>query len=153
LAVHHLEGHVLRCGFTVERIRHDYGLDIAIHTFDAHGQPENGDIRCQVKATDRLPVLADRQSIAWRVLAADLRHWLNELMPVILIVYDAAFDKAYWLNVQAYFEQRRNELDEIGRTMTLHIALTNLLDQVAIKHFARYRDEMLVLIRRIRDEE
>ena len=37
LGVHHLEGHVLRCGYTLERITHDYGLDVVIRTFDARG--------------------------------------------------------------------------------------------------------------------
>jgi hypothetical protein len=152
LGVHHLEGHVLRCGFTLERVMHDYGLDVAIHTFDAQGQPENGDVRCQVKATDQLPVLTHQEVIAWRVAAADLRHWLNEPMPVMLVVYDASADRAYWLNVQECFERRRSDLRRIGRTVTLHIPLTNRLNERAVKEFARYRDELLALSKRMKDE-
>lgn len=93
LGVHHLEGHVLRCGYTVEWVAADYGLDLHIRTFDADGHIENGVVLCQVKATDRLPLRADQKTIAWRVAASDLRHWLNEPMPVILVIYDAPGDK------------------------------------------------------------
>lgn len=123
LGVHHLEGYVLRCGYIVEQVAADYGLDLHIRTFDVHGQIENGEVPCQVKATDRLPLLAGKEVIAWRIAAADLRHWLNEPMPVMLVIYDAAADRAYWLNVQEYFESRRTELTQVGRTMTLHIPL------------------------------
>jgi hypothetical protein len=154
LAVHHLEGQVLRCGYTVEGIRHDYGLDLLIRTFDAEGRQENGDIRCQVKATANLPVLAGQAVIAWRVAAADLRHWLNEPTPVILVVYDAVTDTAFWLNVQDYFERRRTELGGIGATVTLHIPLAHLLNIDAVRGIARYRDDMLAnKLRRIPGHE
>ena len=28
LSAHHVEGHILRCGCTAERIVHDYGMDL-----------------------------------------------------------------------------------------------------------------------------
>ena len=54
LSVNYLERLVLRCGWTVERSRHDYGIDLYMHTYNANGEVENGWIRFQVKATDRL---------------------------------------------------------------------------------------------------
>jgi Domain of unknown function (DUF4365) len=138
----------------VQRVTADYGLDIVIRTFDARGQIENGEVPCQVKATDHLPLLAERAVIPWRVQASDLRHWLNEPMPVILIIYDAAADKAYWLNVQQYFQGRRTELGEVGRTVTLHVPVANVVNEVAVKEFARYRDGAMALrIRRIPGHE
>jgi len=59
----------------------------------------------QVKATDHLKRLAGGQTISWRIESAHLHHWLNEPMPVILVVYDAQQDEAYWLYVQKYFEE------------------------------------------------
>src|SRR5207302_7634395 len=38
LSVHHIEGHVLRCGWVVERMAHDYGIDLELHTFDRTGR-------------------------------------------------------------------------------------------------------------------
>src|SRR5262249_54094421 len=37
LAVNHVERQVLLCGYTVERIAHDYGLDLILFTYTAAG--------------------------------------------------------------------------------------------------------------------
>ena len=42
LSVHHVEGFVLRCGWTVERTRHDYGLDLLMRTYSGSGEIESG---------------------------------------------------------------------------------------------------------------
>jgi hypothetical protein len=55
------------------------------------------------------------------VAAADLRHWLLELMPVILVLYDAANDRALWLNTQQFAEQAGIDEDESGETVTVRI--------------------------------
>jgi hypothetical protein len=34
LRVNHVERLVLRCGWTVERTRYDYGLDLDMHTYN-----------------------------------------------------------------------------------------------------------------------
>jgi Domain of unknown function (DUF4365) len=137
----------------MEHIRHDYGLDVMIRTFDVNGQMESGDIRAQVKATDRLPLLTGQEIIPWRIDSADLRHWLYEPTPVFLVIYHAIADKAYWLNVQDYFERRRSELGRMGQTVTLHIPLTNVLNDPAVKDFARYRDEVQALRRGMNYED
>ncbi len=61
LSVHHIEGHVLRCGWLVERMAHDYGIDLELHTFDRSGQVQPGEILLQLKATDRLRVALGRR--------------------------------------------------------------------------------------------
>ena len=42
LSVNHVERVVLRCGWTVERTRHDYGLDLYLETYNIDGEVENG---------------------------------------------------------------------------------------------------------------
>jgi hypothetical protein len=54
LGVNHVERQVLLCGFSVERIEHDYGVDLLVFTYNAGGEVENGEIRLQIKATDRV---------------------------------------------------------------------------------------------------
>ncbi|KAM3103610.1 DUF4365 domain-containing protein [Phormidesmis sp. 146-12] len=66
------------------------------------------------------------------------------VMPWILIVYDAQTDVAYWLYVQAYFEQLTiSDLPQTGETVTVYLSKQNILDQEAIRTFARYRDIVL----------
>jgi hypothetical protein len=47
LAVHHVEGHALRSGFVLERVVHDYGLDVELYTFNHRGEVEEGRSFCK----------------------------------------------------------------------------------------------------------
>lgn len=105
LGVHHVEGAILRCGFTAERIAHDYGLDLYMTTYGADGKAESGWVLFQVKATDHLTREADGATVICRVERADLNRWMGETYPVILVVYDAQADVEYWLYVQAHATQ------------------------------------------------
>jgi hypothetical protein len=57
LGLHHVEGHVLRCGFTLQRIHSDYGYDYVMWTYYERGEIESGFAYFQIKATDHLPLL------------------------------------------------------------------------------------------------
>src|SRR3954451_23753318 len=103
LSAHHVEGVVLRCGWTVERKRHDYGIDLYMETYNADGEVENGWVWFQLKATDTVKRSADGMVILLRLEWRDLLFLLNEFLPVVLVLYDAQEDKAYWLDVQEYF--------------------------------------------------
>jgi len=65
-------------------------------------------------------------------------------MPVILIVYDAQQDKAYWLYTQEYFENSPNFRIKPGQTkVNLHISKNNLVSEAAIQEFRRYKEDVL----------
>ena|SRR5437867_1714283 len=85
LSVNYVEKCALLCGYAVQRITHDYGIDLAIATYNAAGEIENGEIRVQVKATDQLKTVAGGLYAVVRIARVDFRHWLLEPMPVILI--------------------------------------------------------------------
>lgn len=121
LGVNYVERQILLAGFSVERIIHDYGIDLWMTTYSSTGEVENETISIQVKATEHPSVSADGSFISVRVAAADLRHWLLELMPVILVLYDAANDRALWLNTQQFAEQAGVDEDESGETVTVRI--------------------------------
>ncbi len=146
LSVNHVERHALACGYSVERIEHDYGIDLLLYTYNEDGELENGQVFMQLKATDNPTVLADGETIAFALERADLELWLQEPMPVILVVYDAPRDRAHWLYVQAYFEDLRRagfDLREAGSTVTVHLPSATVVDQTAIRTFARYKDNVL----------
>jgi hypothetical protein len=106
LSANYVERHALLCGYSVERRVHDYGIDLTILTYDEEGNVEPGEVLIQLKATDRMKWVARGQMVACRVERADLRAWLREPWPVILVVYEAATDRAFWLYVQEHFQQR-----------------------------------------------
>jgi len=140
LSVNHVERHVLRAGYTIQRIDHDYGIDLVLHTFNAAGEYESGELLIQVKATERVKVKTQTQQhvIPWRLQRADLLSWLHEPLPVILIVYDATQDQSWWLYLQRYFG-RPGPVLRLRTTVTVHVPLQNRLDESAIRHFAQMK--------------
>ena len=143
LSVNHVERVVLRCGWTVERTRHDYGLDLYLETYNIDGEGENGWVRFQLKATDSLRRSADGTVIPLRLEWRDLLFWLNEAEPVMLLLYDAREDRAYWLYVQEYFRQTQwTTRASAASTMTVRVPADNVLDEASVRLFARFRDEL-----------
>jgi hypothetical protein len=143
LSLHHLEGHVLRAGWTIERIVHDYGLDLLLFTYTKQGVIENGDVRFQLKATDRPHLVSQGQEISIRLDRSDLCTWLNESAPVILILYDGRADIAYWLYVQAHFQRLEGfSLETAAAHVSVRIPTTNVLDQGAVRRFREFRNRV-----------
>jgi hypothetical protein len=150
LSANHVERCVLLCGHTTERTVHDYGVDLYMATYDDNGEAENGLVLFQLKATDRLKVARDGQAVVFRVERADLDWWLDEKMPVILVVYDAPADIAYWLYVQAHFARRRlRQRAKRGSTVTVHVPRANVLDVVAVRCIAGYKAAVLAQMKGI----
>lgn len=144
LGINHVERHVLRCGWTVERIRHDYGIDLMMRTFSETGEAETSAVYIQVKSTDSLSRSADSRTIPFRVQWRDLLFWVNEPLPVILVIYDAPADRAHWLHIQQYFRGRTwRTRPANAATVTLHITADNVLDESAVRLFAQFRDDEL----------
>jgi hypothetical protein len=144
LSVNFVERQVLLCGYSVERVFHDYGYDLVLFTYNAKGEVENGCVFLQVKATDRLRVLSRQQAIPFRVTQSDLRHWLNEDMPVILIVYDAQADVAYWLHLRSHLASEASGYILKARgTTTVYLPLANRLDPAAVRSIAQLKTAAL----------
>ncbi len=144
LSANHVERHALLSGYSVERQVHDYGIDLVITTYDQRGNLENGEIRIQLKATDHLKLVSRGQMVACRIERADLRSWLHEPMPVILVVYDAANDSAYWLYVQRHFQQQpRFNPDRGSIDVTVRIDKANGVNATTMQYLARCRDRLL----------
>jgi hypothetical protein len=152
LSVNHVERYALLCGYSVERISQDYGIDLVIFTYDANGEIENGQIYVQLKATDPLPTLNDQTTIPFSLKRSDLELWLEEPMPYILILYDAQAEQAYWLYVQAFFAQREKmDLSEMGETVTVYLDKKQVINQAALKQFAQYKNNVLSQINGVID--
>ena len=68
---------------------------------------------------------------------------MHEFLPVILIVYEASADRAYWIHVQRYFAALPGfNLFQAGETVTVRRPIQNVLDPSAIRHFAALRDQV-----------
>ncbi len=151
LSANHVERHALLCGYSVERRVHDYGIDLSILTYDEEGNVENGQILVQLKATDHLKLVARGQMVACRIERADLAAWLHEPMPVILVVYDAVADGAFWVYVQEHLHQQpRFNPNRGSADVTIRLPRTNVVNATAIRHFATCRDRLLAQMKELR---
>ncbi len=115
-----------------------------METYDELGEIENEGVWFQLKANENVKIAAKEQAIAVRMEWRDLLFWMNERMPGILVVFDANQEKAWWLHLQeAVRTLKPTKSQPLSKTATLHIPLTNVLDQSAVQHFAELRDNAL----------
>lgn len=144
LSVNYVERLIFLCGYSVERVEYDYGYDLILFTYDEQGEIENGQVYLQLKATEILKTSSNQTTIPFSLNTKDLELWLNEPMPCILVIYDASNYQAYWLYLQAYFEQLTDfDLSKTGQTTTVYIPKTNLLTSESIYQFAHYKNNIL----------
>ena len=136
LSVNHVERFALRCGFAVQRLSPDYGLDLQIITFDERGFREDGVLWMQLKATDHLQTSRDGKSALVRIERRDILSWMRELYPVILVVYDAARDLAYYLVIQDYFAGPGVFAKLSGTTVTVPVPRKNVVSEKAMQELA-----------------
>lgn len=137
LSVNHVEKYALQCGFAVQRISQDYGLDLAIFTFDSEGYLERGAVWVQLKATDHLKTTRDGKNVLVRIERRDLLAWIADGNPVFLVLYDAAADRAYWLSIQTAFGDEQAFAKLHGKTVTIAIPCKNRVSAAALREFAR----------------
>ena len=83
------------------------------------GEVENGEVRFQLKATSQSKLSRDGTWISQRVETRDLRYWYFELFPVVIVVYEAQRDRAFWLHIQDYID--RNPAGVIVNSCVLRI--------------------------------
>jgi hypothetical protein len=102
-SAHHVEGFILEEGHTAQRLSSDYSYDLLLRTFDEEGYPEPGLVYIQLKAEESLHTVGS--DYVFDVDLRDYRLWIQEEMPVFLILFDAVRRKAYWLAVQRCFQE------------------------------------------------
>ena len=87
--------------YAVDRT-HDFGLDLAVGTFDQQGFLESGVVWFRMKATDHLKTSKDGKAVLATVDRRDVLAWIEEANPIILVIYGTATDCAYWLVIQVF---------------------------------------------------
>jgi hypothetical protein len=154
LSVNHVERHVLQCGFVAQRSVHDYGIDLEMTSFNKQGEIDEGKVFMQLKASDRLRLRPHQEAFSFRIERSDLVLWLAQPLPVILIVYDAHEEIAYWLYVQSYFRRQKGfNLFTAGKTVTVQVPTAHVVNTAAVRRFARFRDRVLAQMREVVHEE
>lgn len=143
ICANHVERFVVQLGHTVERFENDYGYDFALFTYNDQGYLEPGYVFLQLKATDR-PMRHGRLPFyRFRISTKDYHLWNAEPMPVVLILYDAGSEKAFWFYVQRYFEQSPDRRPKKG-AMSVQILIpdANLFSAVTIHELRDWKKQV-----------
>lgn len=120
------ERFILKAGFTVQRFdRGDYGYDGIVHTFNASGEIESFSILFQLKSTDGIKWVESRAGFGLDISVRDLELWLGGVLPVLVILYDAVLEKAYFIDLQEYFHEHPALLQNIRKFVRIHFLPEN----------------------------
>jgi len=140
LSENYLERLVLNAGHLLRRPSRDYGVDVSMFHFSKNGELENGEVRFQLKATDSLKLVSNGQFATIRVKTGDIQYWSMELYPFILVLYDAANERAFWIEI---LDSLLESLDLDQDTETIRIPISNQLSDEVIELF---RQKSLALV-------
>jgi len=112
-------------GHTVERPGADYGYDVLVNTYDAQGYAESGDIRIQLRASDKFKYVKKSTAITYKISIKHYNLWMAEPMPVFLILYDAKQQQAYWLYFQGHFSDPAKQPKKQGKSLQVRVPVAN----------------------------
>jgi Domain of unknown function (DUF4365) len=131
-------------GHTVDRPGEDYGYDVIVNTFDDQGYAESGEIRIQLKASDNHNYIKNKTFISFGITRKHYELWMNELMPVFLVLYDAQEKKAYWLYVQEHFASDPSQKPKAGaQTLTLRVPVVNKFTEATVDYLRESKLKVL----------
>lgn len=135
LGFNHIERPILYAGYTFYRYNHnDYGYDGSITTFNEDGEVENTQINIQLKSTDHLMTTSDNKFFVFDASKRDLELWCFSDVPVILVLYDAQKEIAYYVNILEYFKKDGVNLDKVRKFVRIKIPINNIWNpEVIIK--------------------
>jgi len=123
LSVNHVERSILKCGYVADRVLFDYGFDLIMRTFDSDGFIEPDFVLFQLKASDTPEYVEEGRIVTVRLDARDIETWQAERVPVILVLYDANLDRAYWLDFK----------NALSIRASVRIATDQIVNEMAIR--------------------
>ncbi|MEM7537632.1 MAG: DUF4365 domain-containing protein [Chloroflexota bacterium] len=144
LSINHVDRFILLAGYTAEKREYDYGIDLNLYTYSKTGDVENASIYIQVKSSENPRYLKDGQHVSFTISKKDLDSWIEEPLPIILVLYDVPQDKAYWVYIQRYFESLPDfDLASVGNTVTMRLKISQVVDVASVKEWAAYKQNIL----------
>ncbi len=134
LSGNHAEKAFLLAGYISNRVFADYGYDMIINTFDDTGHLEPGAILVQMKASDAPEYSQAGDFVTVRVDERDDATWRKEKLPVVLVLYDAGKDDAFYIHYQSVPQTTRR---------SVRIPTTSRLDTDAARQLRAVKNTVL----------
>jgi hypothetical protein len=141
LSVHYVEGFILEAGHTAQQLERDYGYDLLVFTYDERGYVAPGFVSLQVKAAESLQRVGG--VYVFDLDVRDYNLWMAEKMPVLLILFDAARRRAYWLAVKDYFRENAGRRPQKGaKTVRVRVATGQSLHRRGVARMRAMKNEL-----------
>ena len=141
LSVNYVERIIFEEGYSVESPASDYGYDLVMKTHDSDGFIEAGTVYIQLKSSDNL--VHSNGIYSFDMDIRDYNLWRAELMPVVLILFDAIARRAYWLPVQQYFRENPTRRPRPGaKTIRVHVARRQSINRRALRKMRLAKDKI-----------
>jgi hypothetical protein len=134
LGFNYVERQILYAGFTVERIKHDYGHDGFFATFNEFGEVEPHLVRFQLKSTDSIQFSEKRKSFTFDLSKRDLELWLLDTYKMLIILYDAQKEVAYFEDLQVYFNNNNLNFGKGRKFVRITIPMANAWTSQAVQN-------------------
>ena len=139
LGFNYVERQILYAGFTHNRItQNDYGYDTLVYTFNERGEISSFIFHIQLKSTDHILLSKNKNSINFDLAKRDLELWLSGSVKLLLVVYDAQKETAYYVDLQDYFKKEGIAFDNIKKFVRINIPVSNVLTPQAIKQIPNF---------------
>lgn len=139
LGFNHIERQILYAGFTIQRNTHnDYGYDGLVYTFNEQGEINPFNFHIQLKSTDAIQELKKKKSISFDLSKRDLELWLLSTTKLLVVLYDAQAEIAYFIDLQEYFRENSLSLSTIRKYFRINIPIVNLFNAHSIKQLVHY---------------
>ena len=136
LGFNHIERQILYAGHVIQRFtQNDYGYDGIVYTFKETSEVSTFTFHIQLKSTDQINISKKDKTINFDLSKRDLELWLFSTTELLLVVYDAQQEKAYYVDVQAYFREKGLKFNNIRKFVRINIATDNIFTPAEIHKF------------------
>ena len=134
LGLNHIERQILLSGNVLRRFNeNDYGYDGMIETFNERGEAENLIFMVQLKSTDKIQLSLEKGGFIVDLSKRDLELWLKNTLTVLLILYDAQEEVAYFVDLQAYFNENKLLLQNVHKFVRIFMPQKSVFDKLNIQ--------------------
>lgn len=138
LGLNHIEKQILLAGNVLRRFgEYDYGYDGMIDTFNEQGETENLSFKIQLKSTDNIQLSSQKEGFIIDLSKRDLELWLTNAHPVLLILYDAQKDVAYFTDLQTYFNENKILLKNVHKFVRIFLSPKSIFNNTAIQQLQK----------------
>ncbi len=86
----------------------------------------------QLKSTDQIKLSSNKLSYLFDVSRRDLELWNQSNIPVLLVLYDAQKEQAFYIYLKAYFQKDGFSLNKIRKFVRIYIPCSQIWNSSSV---------------------